>query len=224
MFSKKESYCLKRVFNLYLSKFHFSFWWTLDHCWQSYNLSLACKLFYQINRLTNPCASKSKCPSLVPHSSPFISCMRLVSSIHLYVYICIYICMYIPSTLGHTKSSNFPSIKTFFSIWKCFKILMLLFIMGFRLPAILNAKINLFRPLLTPNHAASKAMDVPKGYFAVYVGLTEKKRFVIPLSFLKEPSFQDPLCQAEQEYGYVHSMGGITITCDKAIFFELISH
>ena len=44
--------------------------------------------------------------------------------------------------------------------------------------------------------------EVPIGHFAVYVGADEKKRFVIPLSYLNHPDFQDLLCQAEEEYGF----------------------
>lgn len=42
--------------------------------------------------------------------------------------------------------------------------------------------------------------DVPKGHFAVYVGEKQKKRFMIPISFLRQPLFQDLLSQAEEEF------------------------
>ncbi|KAF3435833.1 hypothetical protein FNV43_RR22925 [Rhamnella rubrinervis] len=89
--------------------------------------------------------------------------------------------------------------------------------MGFPISAIVKAKKNLIRS------RSLKGSDVPKGYFAVYVGESEKKRFVIPISLLKEPSFQDLLSQTEEEYGYEHAMGGITIACSEDIFFNLIS-
>lgn len=44
--------------------------------------------------------------------------------------------------------------------------------------------------------------DVPKGYFAVYVGESQKKQFVIPISCLNQPSFTELLSQAEEEFGY----------------------
>ncbi|RYR55366.1 hypothetical protein Ahy_A06g030601 isoform B [Arachis hypogaea] len=63
---------------------------------------------------------------------------------------------------------------------------------------------------------------VPKGYFAVYVGV-EKKRFVIPLSFLNQPSFQQLLSMAEEEFGFTHPMGGLTIPCTQDTFIHLTS-
>ncbi|XP_025884611.2 auxin-responsive protein SAUR22-like [Solanum lycopersicum] len=69
-----------------------------------------------------------------------------------------------------------------------------------------------------------KSGDVPKGYLAVYVGEEQKKRFVIPISFLSQPLFQDLLSQAEDEFGFDHPMGGLTIPCREDIFIDLISH
>ena len=94
--------------------------------------------------------------------------------------------------------------------------------MGFRLPAIANAKRSLTRSL--SGSRSSKSLDIlPKGHFVVYVGESQKKRFVIPLSYLNEPMFQDLLSQAEEEYGYDHPMGGITIPCSEHSFLELTS-
>nr|GMC84996.1 auxin-responsive protein SAUR21-like [Ipomoea batatas] len=72
----------------------------------------------------------------------------------------------------------------------------------------------------------NRESEVPKGHFAVYVvyvGETEKKRFVIPVSYLKDPSFQDLLCQAEEEFGFDHPMGGLTIPCVEDTFLDIIS-
>ncbi|KAF7841114.1 auxin-induced protein 6B [Senna tora] len=80
--------------------------------------------------------------------------------------------------------------------------------MGFRLPSIKKA---------------SKSMEVPKGYVAVYVG-EKMKRFVIPISFLSQPSFQDLLSQAEEEFGFEHPMGGLTIPCREDVFLDITSH
>jgi SAUR family protein len=89
--------------------------------------------------------------------------------------------------------------------------------MGFRLPGIANAKKSLTRSL-----SASKALEIPKGYFAVYVGKSQK-RFMIPISYLNEPLFLDLLSQAEEEFGYDHPMGGITIPCSEHTFLDLTS-
>ncbi|KAK4477181.1 hypothetical protein RD792_016394 [Penstemon davidsonii] len=79
------------------------------------------------------------------------------------------------------------------------------------------------RSLSAGKRSSSKGNDVPKGHFAVYVGEGEKRRFVIPVSFLNEPSFQDLLCQAEEEFGFDHPMGGLTIPCSEEVFIDLTS-
>nr|KYP68294.1 Auxin-induced protein X10A [Cajanus cajan] len=88
--------------------------------------------------------------------------------------------------------------------------------MGFRLPSIKRAS-------FAANQASSKAVEVPKGYLAVYVG-EKMKRFVIPISCLTHPSFQDLLRQAEEEFGYDHPMGGLTIPCSEDVFQNITSH
>ncbi|KAL7108739.1 hypothetical protein ACP275_06G132100 [Erythranthe tilingii] len=65
--------------------------------------------------------------------------------------------------------------------------------------------------------------EVPKGHLAVYVGESEKKRFVIPLSYLNHHLFQELLFQAEEEFGFYHPMGGITIPCSEDLYIELTS-
>ncbi|WMV13174.1 hypothetical protein MTR67_006559 [Solanum verrucosum] len=70
---------------------------------------------------------------------------------------------------------------------------------------------------------SSATRDIPKGHFAVYVGEMQKKRFVIPISFLSEPLFQDLLSQAEEEFGFDHPMGGVTIPCSEDLFTDLTS-
>ena len=87
--------------------------------------------------------------------------------------------------------------------------------MGFRLPSIRRASFS-------GNSASSKSVNVPKGYLAVYVG-QKMKRFVIPISYLNQPSFQDLLSQAEEEFGYDHPMGGLRIPCIEEAFQSLIS-
>ncbi|KAL8556258.1 hypothetical protein ACS0TY_003895 [Phlomoides rotata] len=68
-----------------------------------------------------------------------------------------------------------------------------------------------------------RSAEVPKGHFAVYVGEDEKKRFVIPVSYLNHSSFQELLFQAEEEFGFHHPMGGLTISCSQDLFVDLIS-
>ncbi|QHO00042.1 auxin-induced protein X10A-like [Arachis ipaensis] len=70
--------------------------------------------------------------------------------------------------------------------------------------------------------SASKGTNVPKGYLAVYVG-DKMRRFVIPVCYLNQPSFQGLLNQAEEEFGYDHPTGGLTIPCCEDEFLNLTS-
>ncbi|RDY08719.1 hypothetical protein CR513_07029, partial [Mucuna pruriens] len=88
--------------------------------------------------------------------------------------------------------------------------------MGFHLPGTRKAS-------FAANQASSKAVDVPKGCLAVYVG-EKMKRFVIPVSYLNQSSFQDLLNQAEDEFGYDHPMGGLTIPCREDEFLNITCH
>jgi len=83
--------------------------------------------------------------------------------------------------------------------------------MGFRLPSIIRSRVS-----------SSKAVDVTKGYLAVYVG-EKMKRFVIPISYLNQTSFQELLNQAEEQFEYDHPMGGLTIPCREDIFLDITS-
>ncbi|KAJ9189634.1 hypothetical protein P3X46_000903 [Hevea brasiliensis] len=94
--------------------------------------------------------------------------------------------------------------------------------MGIRLPAILRAK-QILQRSPSADQTASVAMDLPKGYLTVYVEEKQKKRFVIPILYLNKPSFQGFLIQAEEEFGYDHPMGGLTIPCSENIFIDVIS-
>ncbi|KAF8406533.1 hypothetical protein HHK36_008621 [Tetracentron sinense] len=96
--------------------------------------------------------------------------------------------------------------------------------MGIRLPGIIHAKQILRRSLLNASQSVSTGADVPKGHFAVYVGESQKKRFVVPISYLNQPSFQELLSCAEEEFGFDHPMGGITIPCNQDAFINLTSH
>ncbi|KAB2603281.1 auxin-induced protein 15A-like [Pyrus ussuriensis x Pyrus communis] len=96
--------------------------------------------------------------------------------------------------------------------------------MGFRLPAVIPAK-KLFRQSFSNSSqgASYNLADVPKGYFAVYVGESEKHRFVVPISILCQLAFQHLLSEAEEEFGFDHPMGGLTIPCRQDAFLDLLS-
>lgn len=95
--------------------------------------------------------------------------------------------------------------------------------MAIRVPGIMHAKQILRQSKLCASQATSKSVDVPKGYLAVYVGERQKKRFIIPVSFLNQPSFQELLSKAEEEFGFNHPMGGLTIPCKEEIFIDITS-
>ncbi|KAL8228873.1 hypothetical protein R6Q57_013773 [Mikania cordata] len=66
--------------------------------------------------------------------------------------------------------------------------------------------------------------DVPKGHFCVYVGENNSKmRFIVPLAYLKHPSFQSLLNLAKEEFGYAHPTG-LMIPCKEEIFIELLDN
>ncbi|KAI4323762.1 hypothetical protein L6164_023343 [Bauhinia variegata] len=87
--------------------------------------------------------------------------------------------------------------------------------MGFQLPGIRRAS-------FAATQAASKSVEFPNGYLAVYVG-EEMKRFLVPISYLNHSSFQELLSQAEEEFGYYHPMGGLTIPCKEEVFLDVTS-
>ncbi|KAF8051543.1 hypothetical protein N665_1709s0012 [Sinapis alba] len=63
----------------------------------------------------------------------------------------------------------------------------------------------------------------PKGFLAVYVGESQKKRYVVPISYLSQPSFQALLSKSEEEFGFDHPMGGLTIPCPEDTFITVTS-
>ncbi|KAG6605016.1 Auxin-responsive protein SAUR24, partial [Cucurbita argyrosperma subsp. sororia] len=69
----------------------------------------------------------------------------------------------------------------------------------------------------------TKNQYVPKGHVAVYVGERQRKRFVVPISYLNHPSFQQLLKYAEEEFGFQHPQGGLTIPCKEDAFIDLTS-
>ncbi|KAH0937139.1 hypothetical protein HID58_004600 [Brassica napus] len=63
----------------------------------------------------------------------------------------------------------------------------------------------------------------PKGFLAVYVGESQKKRYVVPISYLSQPLFQALLSRSEEEFGFDHPMGGLTIPCPEDTFINVTS-
>ncbi|CAH1423590.1 unnamed protein product [Lactuca virosa] len=89
------------------------------------------------------------------------------------------------------------------------------------MPRIIQAKIVLGRSSSNGSRSSLSTEIIPKGHFAVYVGNQEKRRFVVPVSLLNQPSFQDLLHQAEEEFGFDHPMGGLTIPCREEVFIDV---
>ncbi|OIV99536.1 hypothetical protein TanjilG_17346 [Lupinus angustifolius] len=87
---------------------------------------------------------------------------------------------------------------------------------------IAHATQKLQRTLSQRIRMASAIAGVPKGHLAVYVG-ENHKRFVIPISYLSYPLFKDLLDWAEEEFGFNHPMGGLTIPCSEDYFISLTS-
>lgn len=71
----------------------------------------------------------------------------------------------------------------------------------------------------------SPILRVPRGHFVIYVGDDEKerKRFVIPISYLKNPLFQELLRNAAEELGYDHGMEGLIVPCNEYHFHNVVS-
>ncbi|KAK8568043.1 hypothetical protein V6N12_006610 [Hibiscus sabdariffa] len=94
--------------------------------------------------------------------------------------------------------------------------------MAIRLPSVVSAKHILRRSASTSNKRASASLDVAKGFIAVYVGESEKKRYVIPVSILNQSLCQELLSIAE-EFGFNHPMGALTIPCHEDMFIHITS-
>ncbi|AES89366.2 putative small auxin-up RNA [Medicago truncatula] len=90
--------------------------------------------------------------------------------------------------------------------------------MGIRLPFMALQAKQIFKSTSTQQQS-----NVPKGHIAVYVGELQKKRFVVPISYLNHPTFLDLLSSVEEEFGYNHPMGGLTIPCKEDAFINLTS-
>ncbi|KAF2560228.1 hypothetical protein F2Q70_00014459 [Brassica cretica] len=71
----------------------------------------------------------------------------------------------------------------------------------------------------------AKTVSAPKGFLAVYVGEdnVQKKRFLVPVSYRNQPSFQALLNKSEEVFGFDHPMGGLTIPCPEDTFITVTS-
>ncbi|XP_050233792.1 auxin-induced protein 15A [Mercurialis annua] len=95
--------------------------------------------------------------------------------------------------------------------------------MGIQLMGIAHAKQKLQRSLSAKIASVLATCNVPKGHVAVYVGEGYRKRFVIPISYLNHPMFLQLLHRAEEEFGFDHPMGGLTLPCSEDYFITLTS-
>ncbi|XP_015893292.2 auxin-responsive protein SAUR21 [Ziziphus jujuba] len=90
------------------------------------------------------------------------------------------------------------------------------------LNAVLHARQHIKHWSAAAKHGASSCRS---GHFVVYVGDDEeqgRKRFVVPISYLKHPLFKDLLNKAAEEFGFDH-VGGLTVPCDEKDFIDLTS-
>lgn len=93
--------------------------------------------------------------------------------------------------------------------------------MAIHLLGIAHAKKAIRQTLSTGQEA--KFPRTPRGHLVVYLGKEEKNRYTVPMSYLNQPLFQDLLSRVEEEFGYDHPMGGLTIPCSEDAFVDLIS-
>ena len=86
------------------------------------------------------------------------------------------------------------------------------------LPSIIS---NARKILSSHSQHAKNQEGVPKGHVAVYVGESEAKRSMVPLTYLSHPLFQELLRHAEEEFGYIHPFEGLTIPCKEEVFINI---
>lgn len=63
--------------------------------------------------------------------------------------------------------------------------------------------------------------EVSKDHFAVYVGESQRKRYIVPVSLLNQPLFLELLSKAEEEFGFVHPTGSLTVPCREDTFIAV---
>ncbi|CAL9230723.1 unnamed protein product [Arabidopsis halleri] len=89
--------------------------------------------------------------------------------------------------------------------------------------SLLGAKKILSRSTAAASMSKVVTSAAPKGFLAVYVGESLKKRYLVPISYLNQPSFQALLSKSEEEFGFDHPMGGLTIPCPEDTFINVTS-
>ncbi|XP_018469346.2 auxin-responsive protein SAUR21 [Raphanus sativus] len=75
---------------------------------------------------------------------------------------------------------------------------------------------------LSVTATSKNTVSAPNGFLAVYVGedQVQKKRYLVPISYLKQPSFQALLGRSDEEFGFDHPMDGLTIPCPEDTFIN----
>ncbi|KAL0876397.1 hypothetical protein Bca101_026102 [Brassica carinata] len=90
--------------------------------------------------------------------------------------------------------------------------------------SLLSAKKALGRSITATASTRKRASAAPpKGFLSVYIGKSQKKRYVVPVSYLSQPSFQALLSRSEEEFGFDHPMSGLTIHCPEDTFINVMS-
>ena len=82
-------------------------------------------------------------------------------------------------------------------------------------------RLHLARRSRSPSSSSAAVPDVPRGHLAVYVG-EGRKRLVIPTACLSHPGFVTLLKRVEDEFGFDHRCGGLTIPCASETDFAHI--
>ncbi|CAN4112499.1 unnamed protein product [Withania somnifera] len=87
--------------------------------------------------------------------------------------------------------------------------------MGIRLPSMIS--------VVKPFHKLQSVVTRNQIRFFSLRGRNREEAYVVPIAYLNHPSFQDLLRKAEEEFGFQHSMGGLTVPCNEDAFFHVTS-
>ncbi|CAK8544094.1 unnamed protein product [Lathyrus sativus] len=68
---------------------------------------------------------------------------------------------------------------------------------------------------------AKKKKSKKRGVFALYVG-EERKRYVVPISYLRHPLFKMLLEKAYNEFGF-QERNGLVVPCSVSAFHEIVN-